>query len=434
MANNNPNPNPGVPRLFMPDRLFNTLQGNAYMPGDGPHVPGWHPLPLPTPHTINAVNHPGGNNLPNATLIGQTRCNELKAALIRTRDDSITHPAPFIDTLPANLRITRLWRHPDICPNLARYGDLDGQGVEWQPSHIATVNNSQANAATARDQALALDRLANWYINHITRSPDVMTSAKSLQDEILIQLVEPLNHHLASRYANTNQIANAATARDQALALDRLANWYINHITRSPDVMTSAKSLQDEILIQLVEPLNHHLASRYANTNQIVGHPANDADTTRYPLWIRPPPHRAAHHGGYPDFSLVAHPTAPAHQSHKAIIHVKTWWSYRNDLFRDIFEEETANAATGVYHWPGNDSHHKLIKQLWGSLVSQRCNWGMCMNGKLLFVFRRVGIVNPQFVQQLMAGLSFAAIDENNHTIARLSRYLWPAHRVDNNW
>ncbi|KAF8520584.1 hypothetical protein BU17DRAFT_88759 [Hysterangium stoloniferum] len=364
------------------------------MTADGPQVPGgWHPLPLPTPRPINTVNHPGGNNIPNATLIGQTRCKELKAAFLRTNDDTITHPTPFIDELPINSRIARLRRHPDLCPNLFVYGDLNGQGVLWQPIHnepplmprctSATVNNSQATAATAREQAMALDCLANWYINHITRMPNVMTCSKSLEDEILIQLIEPLNHHLASRYANKNTIVDV---------------------------------------------------------------PANNTDTPRYPLWIRSPPRRAAHHGGYPDFLLVTHPTAPAGQSHKAIIHVKTWWSYPNATFRSIFHAHTAYATTGAFNWVGNAVQHQLIKQLWGSLVSQRCQWGMCTNGKLLFVFRRVGNANPDLyvsqmmtfedhrVQSLMAGLSFAAIDENNNTINRLSRYLWPAHRVNNNW
>ncbi|KAF8520618.1 hypothetical protein BU17DRAFT_65310 [Hysterangium stoloniferum] len=182
--------------------------------------------------------------------------------------------------------------------------------------------------------------------------------------------------------------------------------------------MTSERSLENEGFIQLIEPLNHHLASRYANTNIIAGVPDNDADTTRYPLWIRPPPRRAAKQGGYPTFLLVSHPTPPAHESHKALIHVKTWWSYPDNVIRCIF-------IMGVFGVPTLSVEYVHERETAFRVSKSRKRELLCVGND---------VVSRSPPAELDDWVGFAAIDENNNTIVRLSRYHWPGHRVDNNW
>ncbi|KAF8499492.1 hypothetical protein JB92DRAFT_3124809 [Gautieria morchelliformis] len=183
--------------------------------------------------------------------------------------------------------------------------------------------------------------------------------------------------------------------------------------------MTSEPSVQDEVHAQIIEPLNMLLETRYQNTA------GQTPQTHFYPQWGRscPKAHRTPGqktNAGFPDFLLYV---GPRQRTHVAIIEVKTWWAYSDDVFASIFSTATARRGSGVFDWSEDEQQVTLLKQLWGELYFFQAQWGACTNGRKIVIFVRTGrneltlseihnFDGDPSVHRALIGMCFAAIDE----------------------
>jgi hypothetical protein len=102
-------------------------------------------------------------------------------------------------------------RVQDLCRRLAEYAKPDGFGAGPQdqlPQNVLARLNSwnvQRRAEndlipTAGQQVDAINRISSWFESHYQRLPPEMSSEPSIQDEIYIQLLNPLNILLQVSY------------------------------------------------------------------------------------------------------------------------------------------------------------------------------------------------------------------------------------------
>ncbi|KAF8522508.1 hypothetical protein JB92DRAFT_3094222 [Gautieria morchelliformis] len=182
--------------------------------------------------------------------------------------------------------------------------------------------------------------------------------------------------------------------------------------------MTSEPSVQDEVHVQIIEPLNMLLATRYANT-------AGPPQTQFYPQWGRSCPKAHRNPGdqtnaGFPDFLLYR---SSGQRQNVAIMEVKTWWAYSDDAFTGIFSTVAAHRGSGVFDWTGTEPPPRLLRQVWGELHFFQANWGACTNGRKIVIFVRTGrneltlreihdFDGDASVHRALIGMCFAAIDE----------------------
>ncbi|KAF8516603.1 hypothetical protein JB92DRAFT_2909504 [Gautieria morchelliformis] len=226
----------------------------------------------------------------------------------------------------------------------------------------------------------------------------------------------PLTIHTGQGFGNSTPFPSG---RQQAEVLDSLFAWFVAHNRRKPVAMTSEPSVQDEVHVQIIELLNMLLATRYSNT---AGQPPQ---TQFYPQWGRscPKAHRnpgEQTNAGFPDFLLYQ---SPRQWDHAAIIEVKTWWAYPDDVFTDIFSTAGAQRVSGIFNWKAPLQPGKLLKQLWGELHFFQAKWGACTNGRKIVIFVRTGqneltlseihdFNGDASVHRALIGMCFAAIDE----------------------
>ncbi|KAF8480704.1 hypothetical protein JB92DRAFT_3132998 [Gautieria morchelliformis] len=183
--------------------------------------------------------------------------------------------------------------------------------------------------------------------------------------------------------------------------------------------MTSEPAVQDEVHVQIIELLNLVLESRYeSNVGQA-------PQTLFYPQWGRscPKAHRTPGvktNAGFPDFLLYM---GSQPKRHTAIIEVKTWWGYPNNVFTNIFSSTVAVRGSGAFTWTQEGSTAKLLRQLWGQLYFFETTWGACTNGRVIMIFVKTGrnelslseihdLHDNPLVHKALIGMCFASLDQ----------------------
>ncbi|GJJ09992.1 hypothetical protein Clacol_004218 [Clathrus columnatus] len=180
------------------------------------------------------------------------------------------------------------------------------------------------------------------------------------------------------------------TAEEQAMGVKALAGWYLWHFNRPATMpsMTSEPSVQREVAIQMTEPLNALLKTRYTP--------------------LKPPRGNLTEYSGIPQTKVGA------------------------------------VADNGKFLWSSTEVSAKLIRQLWGQLHFFGCRLGFVTNGSMVMLVART---NPNTlilsvpkkwtdntVLTALAGLSFAGVDmaylNEEGSSQLLNTYLCPeAHR-----
>ncbi|KAF8485605.1 hypothetical protein JB92DRAFT_3025772 [Gautieria morchelliformis] len=329
-----------------------------------PHALQWQDAPLPQ-QQWHQFPFPAPLGFPAPFGGAQLRlvCKRLEPAVIKT-EHGVTKTADQVENMPFADQLQRVRRCRHLWQNLVVYSLPNGPGV--------------ARPAGAPAQ--------------------------------------PLTIHTGQGFGHS---APFPGVRQQAEALDRLFPWFVAHNRRKPVAMTSEPSVQDEVHAQIIEPLNMLLETRYANT---AGQPPQ---THFYPQWGRscPKAHRNPgnqKNAGFPDFLLYLGP----HQSkHAAIMEVKTWWAYSDNVFASIFSTTAAHRGSGVFDWSDDKRPATLLKQLWGELHFFQAHWGACTNGRKIVIFARTGqneltlseihnFDEDPSVHRALIGMCFAAIDE----------------------
>ncbi|OBZ65970.1 hypothetical protein A0H81_14206 [Grifola frondosa] len=209
-------------------------------------------------------------------------------------------------------------------------------------------------------------------------------------------------------------------------------------------VATCEQSVQDDAVLEVIEPLNHLLTTRYNNsisTPITPGHPKVGwtwVNPTGHPILGDVPlaafqPHWGrgciAHRpdvnisdsskAGLHDFVLLAGPDC---NQNLAIAEVKTFWAYSDMDFLNIFSGVACTNQGFFNGWNvvGNQTI-TLLKQIWGELHFYCASWGFATNGRKFVIFAKSGRntlvfsdikdwIDPQ-LHQAMAGMQFAAMD-----------------------
>ncbi|KAF8482312.1 hypothetical protein JB92DRAFT_3035463 [Gautieria morchelliformis] len=337
---------PGHRLLYMPDQIVAGLP-QALQWQDAPLIQQqWHQFPFPAPLDFPAPL--GGRQLSLA-------CKRLEPAVIRT-EGGVTKTAGQVENMPFGERLWYVRRCRSLWQNLVVYSLPNGPGV---------------------------------------RTPGDAPP-------------QPLTIHTGRGIGNS---APFPSGRQQAAVLDSLFAWFVAHNRRKPVAMTSEPSVQDEVHVQIIEPLNMLLATRYLNT-------AGQPPQTQFILTHRNPGQQT--NAGFPDFLLYQ---SPRQWEHAAIIEVKTWWAYPDNVFTGIFSTAGAQTGSGVFNWAAPLQPGTLLKQLWGELHFFRANWGACTNGRKIVIFVRSAkneltlseihnFDGDASVHRALVGMCFAAIDE----------------------
>ncbi|KAF8530412.1 hypothetical protein BU17DRAFT_60143 [Hysterangium stoloniferum] len=347
-----------------------------------------------------------------ASTPGRLRANQGPANMLRT----FPFPDPGSGRVPAALQCRELYAAP------LRTGPT---------SHTATV---QAVSKLVKEKRLRFIKRAGSLVAHLIEYSKPNGDVPWMGDpQQRPRAPSPLN---TWRMFRSGQILKAS---QQVIAINRLSSWFEGHHQRLPPEMTSEPSVQDEVYIQLLNPLSMLLSTRYINNNS--------NERTFYPQWGRTCAARANNSTAPPDYILIGTPQAG---SQCVVFEVKTWWSYD---FLDLFSEDTAepnenpfSKNAGAFNWSARTETCKLLKQLWGQLHFNGCRWGACTNGKLIFVFHKPNdntlCISPPIgwtdarVHQVLLGLCFAALDERMYNINKeeMSSFFVHSRSLDTDW
>ncbi|OBZ65973.1 hypothetical protein A0H81_14202 [Grifola frondosa] len=215
-------------------------------------------------------------------------------------------------------------------------------------------------------------------------------------------------------------------ARQLGYGVRKLWYWFLRQCDSICTLATCELSFQDDVYMQVIEPSNHLLTTRYNNsivTPIAPGHPrvgwaSVNASAQLIPTQGPEGPAFLPHWGrgcsahrpdvnisnpkkaGLHDFVLLAGPDC---DHNLAIAEVKTYWSYSDNDFMNILSPLVCTPQ-GVFTWHAiPTTTHALIKQIWGELLFYNASWGFATNG-------RKNWNDPQ-LHEAMAGMQFAAVD-----------------------
>ncbi|KAF4616371.1 hypothetical protein D9613_008266 [Agrocybe pediades] len=107
-----------------------------------------------------------------------------------------------------------------------------------------------------------------------------------------------------------------------------------------------------------------------------------------------------------------------------AVLHCKPEWAYRDQFLRNILTLKVLEDAQGRFDWNHKGTEGKLIRQLWGSMVTMSCNYALWSNGSKAFFAVRINedrdclVCTPAMdwshhdTTRAVLGLTYAALDE----------------------
>ncbi|KAF8510493.1 hypothetical protein JB92DRAFT_3144381 [Gautieria morchelliformis] len=353
---------PGRHRLYMPNAIVAGLP-DALGPQDAPLPPNrWHQFPFPQPLTRR-------DPLPDSLT-----CSPLhREGHVRTGSDGYTTtPTQVRRGLLGHQQLRLVRRCIPMWDNLIDYCDPNGTGVPIvAPPQVAQIR------PTIHTCLGPMDPMGRPYTQPL---PD---------------------------------------AFQQADVIDRLFGWFIGHALRKPAAMTSEPSVQDEVHAQIIEPLNMLLETRYISGNPL----GPGRNIPFYPQWGRSCPRAhlttERNRAGFPDFILYR---SPQRHHHACVMEVKTWWTYSDRAFTDIFSRAATQPTTGIFLWNGDSKTAIMLRQLWGELHFFQTTWGACTNGHKIVIFAKtsqneltiseVHDFDEPLLHEALLGMCFASIDE----------------------
>lgn len=147
-----------------------------------------HPPPSPTGSYLSVM--PPGHILPS-----ELRLHCLVRAPRATGTNSFTQTAQYVRNLPEAYRLRRVLRSYSLWDNCKAYADHLDQGLTtW------STRDEQAHDLPSRDQQTrAVHRLNSWFITHSQGHTISVNCEAAIQDEVVKQLLDPLNMLLEVR-------------------------------------------------------------------------------------------------------------------------------------------------------------------------------------------------------------------------------------------
>ncbi|KAF8479904.1 hypothetical protein JB92DRAFT_3149405 [Gautieria morchelliformis] len=297
-------------------------------------------------------------------------CKPLHHAIVRTQPRGHTSTAAQVRNLPRRAQLHFVRRCIPMWDNLIDYCDPNGAGVP------------------------------------IVAPPQVAQTRRTVHTRLNLNV--------------NNTLCPLPNGPQQAEVIDRLFGWFIGHARRKPAAITSEPSVQDEVHTQIIEPLNMLLETRYVSRNR----PGLGTDSPFYPQWGRSCPQahltpNVRSKAGFPDFLLYE---SPQQYHHACVMEVKTWWTYTDEDFMEIFSQQGAVRTTGVFLWDGDSQPAIMLRQLWGELHFFQTTWGACTNGHKIIIFAKtsqneltiseVHDFDEPLLHEALLGMCFASIDE----------------------
>ena len=304
----------GVLRIYDPARFGtnkhnNPYQGNSW-PGLTPVFPNQFPFPAPLYFNEGTA----------------LELKPLSESRFRTAARSRTSTASKITQLhteggQGDLQFVSM--SDGLASRLAWYGEGRPQLPSTWPSNINPAR--RLPVAQAQQQIHAIYLLWAWFQGHSFPSRNrIVNGEPAVQDQVLQQLIEPLNIFLQVMAPLHHQTYIGL------ISYRSYQNWYQNrHVVN--------------------QNLHEHGYDKPAF----------------YPLWRRavPADHRERDHAnaGFPDFFLTTEQERTGASS-AAVIEVKTFWSFDAQDVWDIFSNRTI--PNGIMSWEGDTPYSKILKQV----------------------------------------------------------------------
>ncbi|CAL1713765.1 unnamed protein product [Somion occarium] len=350
-----------------------------------------HPPPSPTGSYLSVM--PPGHILPS-----ELRLHCLVRAPRATGTNSFTQTAQYVRNLPEAYRLRRVLRSYSLWDNCKAYADHLDQGLTtW------STRDEQAHDLPSRDQQTrAVHRLNSWFITHSQGHTISVNCEAAIQDEVVKQLLDPLNMLLETRYDNSvfeppfDETEEDVPERPNDS--DQESDAEGEQPKKDPKVPPTGW-LDDDC------------------------NPISAPGDVCMPHWTRA---ISALHGdrkagrskaGFPDFILLC---GPQHLHHGAFAEIKTFWTYSDPFLEGVFSTPTITDH-GVFDWDGVSAEESLIRQVWGEMYAFRSDYAFFTNGSKVILFIRVGQTSlcvseikrwddPDVIHALI-GLSFISID-----------------------
>ncbi|TCD67829.1 hypothetical protein EIP91_011891 [Steccherinum ochraceum] len=314
---------------------------------------------------------------------GPLNCRRLFSMPLRTQDatDGAKRHPPAVEQMDESIQLRNLKRCTTLWQRLKDYTEPDSAFNTWHSEGPASAIPSAAQ------QALAVRRLVGWAIDHALNTEPLVNCEMSIDHQIHMQLLHPINILLQTRYRN--RISDVLT--DETLARSDDRGWAQKPSDNSAPAHASTprpepathnfnSTIEDrdagipDSLDELAIPGIPHLRdSTPLNVAELDDHvsapnldsrePSLDGDEQQgfpqvafLPMWLRGV--IAAHvlasgnntwpKAGIPDIILLK--SANLHD-HGALGELKTFWTVSDEIFDEIFSSHCAWSETGLFKW-----------------------------------------------------------------------------------
>ncbi|KAK7692414.1 hypothetical protein QCA50_004039 [Cerrena zonata] len=386
-------PPPGKPVLFLPNRLHissarKISREDFPLSSDQSLV-----LPFPDPLRRPGLGYP------------ELRCKPMHRALISTQDDQTTQSAYRVRNLNPQKLLVNIRRCKTLWSNLKEYA-CDGMDLgpnadprlfreDADQRFYSTWNaNGTLPIAPEEQQLDAIFGLSAWFNMVADRKEAVVNCEEAVQDEVMIQILQPTNLLAQTRYPNS-----------VGCPLD------------SKECETTRPK----------EPPSTKCKKKSADKT------SGDIPTTALmPLWSRSTyaQHvdarikkiRKAKGGlaGFPDFLWTG---SLRGGDYGGIGEGKPYWGVTDEALRALFTTEYIRGPDGKIAWLDNSIIGTVVRQIWTELEWFASRWGFLTNGSTIIIFAKPHydsqeLIFSEFqdwdqddVHLAMAGLTFATQD-----------------------
>ncbi|KAI0758812.1 hypothetical protein C8Q74DRAFT_1221455 [Fomes fomentarius] len=430
MAQPNPQAFPGIAHFWPPHELWNPQNNGPDPQGNAPPA---HIRPWPFAFHDNARNQLYDLQLPNQTTLAPLV--QLEGA--STQVGSHTKPTKRVQNLEKDKRIHVLKKCSELNARLYQYGDpnIGVQPVtpEQQAFHngLYTQHNgwghkdrvSTAGPAensfpypSGIQQYNALFALACWFSQNMSNpQAQPVTSEPSVQDQVILQLLAPIDHILKADQLFTEDNDESKKSKELIQRCQN-TNLFFPVWLRATHALNSVKAkdtagFPDYLLMVDNRGIKSQSKAIDGETGDITAEASEqepsggNSSLTTTTTKIRKV-----------NFELSESEPAPPrkpqreqpHFQQVAVEEIKSFWSY----------DDNGLSAT-------QQTAYKFIKQFWGEFIFFKSHWGFATNGRKVTICVRIQNKHinefiageamdwddPRLIQT-MAGFCFASIDD----------------------